>query len=74
MVRGWRRLTHREMVGLRIRRARSSWWFEALIQHAPENDGALNAEIYESIDQQRDRAFVLVDRSSNRIFVYVSTA
>ncbi|MDP9350456.1 MAG: hypothetical protein M3P51_02785 [Chloroflexota bacterium] len=49
----------------------SRWWFEGLIQHHPENDWALNAELFRGRGSPVPRTTVVAfDRSSETIFVW----
>jgi hypothetical protein len=70
LVAGMRRLTEAQIAQLNIRRPRSSWWFQGLIQQQPANDGALYAEVFELSGRQQDHAFVLLERESDTVFAY----
>lgn len=60
---------------VRVRRPRgaTSWWFEALIQQAPENDNALNAELFRGTGIPADRTIIVAfDRISSDVYVWTS--
>jgi hypothetical protein len=47
------------------------WWFEALVQHAPENDNALNAELFRGTGTPVPRTVVIAfDRTSDLVFIW----
>lgn len=49
------------------------WWFEALVQQAPENDNALNAELFRGTGTPVPRTVVVAfDRTSDLVFIWGS--
>ncbi len=47
VVSGMRKLGHDEILSLHTRHpCRADFWYQGIIEQEPENDGALNAEIY----------------------------
>ncbi|MBW3571580.1 MAG: hypothetical protein KY467_10780 [Gemmatimonadetes bacterium] len=58
---------------VRAQRPRGSgrWWFEALVQHAPENDHALNAHLFRGTGRPVPRTTIVAfDRLSDRVYVW----
>jgi len=68
---GLKRLSNDEVEKVRVRRPSNvDWWFEGLIQQAPANDNALNAEIY-VVKCHEDRAgYLALDRTSQRVYFW----
>jgi hypothetical protein len=68
---GLKRLSNDEVKKIRVRRPSNvEWWFEGLIQQAPANDNALNAEIY-TVKCYEDRAgYLALDRTGKRVYFW----
>ena len=48
-----------------------SWWFEGLVQQQPENDAALNANLFHGTGRPVPRSTVVAfDRFSPRVYVW----
>ena len=71
---GLKRLANDEIVKVRVRQPSNvDWWFEGLIQQAPANDNALNADIYTVKCHENRAAYLALDRTSQQVYYWCTS-
>jgi hypothetical protein len=71
IIRNLNILSHKEIIEIKLRNPSSvNWWFEGVIQQSPENDNALNANIYAVKCFGGRNGYIAFDRTSQKVYYW----